>query len=110
MSAAVYQLDIGPSEKHGIVTKTVDDQTTEVGTVRGENRAALLRHARQLARDDRDGNQRLVTLDLDIEDIAVPITLKLDGRVLMERVTHFALKRAARGPASLVGGSLVDGR
>lgn len=35
------------------------------------------------------------------------VTVKIDGRTLNERTIRYILARAARGPASLVGGSLV---
>lgn len=37
---------------------------------------------------------------------AVPVTIKLDGKVLAQSVVRETIKRAARGPSGLVGGSL----
>ena len=35
---------------------------------------------------------------------------RVDGKVLAKAVVHYTLQKAARGPSSLVGGSLVTGR
>lgn len=45
----------------------------------------------------------------NIQINASPVTLTLNERVLAEGVVRYTLRRAARGPSSLVGGSLVTG-
>lgn len=37
----------------------------------------------------------------------IPVTIRLDSKVLSEAVVRYSLNRAARGPSSLVGGSLI---
>jgi len=43
------------------------------------------------------------------QPVVIHPTFTLDGRVLAESVARYSLSRAARGPSSLVGGSLVTG-
>jgi len=38
-----------------------------------------------------------------------PVVINLDGRQLARGVIRYTLNRAARGPSSLVGGSLATG-
>lgn len=42
-------------------------------------------------------------------DITIRVPVSLDSRVLTEAVARYSLNRAARGPTSFVGGSLVTG-
>lgn len=43
------------------------------------------------------------------QEITIRVPVQLDGRTLTESVVRYSLNRGARGPTSLVGGSLVTG-